>query len=243
MIYATFAQLYDDLMEPSMYDRWLSYVSSKIKTDGQILELACGSGRLAVLLKQAGYNVVGFDLSEEMLAIAEQHSRQAQVRLPLIQGDMTDLSQLDCYDYVTCFADSLCYLPNEQMMLQTFREVYTHLNSDGTFLFDVITPYQTDEIYPGYMYNYTDETQAFVWTSYADQTPHSVIHDLTFFVWNENLQAYERLNELHHERTYSLATYQELLKQAGFTKVQVSANFGKSQPDEQTTRWFFECQK
>lgn len=243
MIYATFAQLYDDLMEPEMYTQWLEYVRENIQQDGELLDLACGSGRLAVLLKQAGYDVVGFDLSEEMLAIAEQHAREAAVSLPLIQGDMTDLSGLDTFKYITCFADSLCYLPDEQTLLQTFQAIYAHLTATGIFLFDVITPYQTDEVYPGYMYNYTDEQQAFVWNSYADQALHSVVHDLTFFIWNESIQGYQRINELHHERTYSLATYCQLLQQAGFSEVQVSADFGKSEPTKQTTRWFFKCQK
>jgi ubiquinone/menaquinone biosynthesis C-methylase UbiE len=243
MIYTTFAQLYDELMEPKMYDDWLAYAQKKLIKGSKTLDLACGSGRLAVMLAQKGYDVWGFDLSEQMLAIADSHASEAKLNLTLIQGDMSDLSELPVFDNITCFADSFCYLQDEKTLLATLKQVYEHLSDTGVFLFDVITPYQTDKIYPGYMYNYTQEDQAFVWSSFADDLPHSVVHELTFFVWNEQRKAYDRLQEEHHERTYSMETYQKLLAKAGFKNVEITADFGIKQPDEQTTRWFFCCQK
>lgn len=244
MIYSSFAKLYDELMEPTMYDQWLDFVEQELpKTTGQILDLACGAGRLAVMLAQNGYQVSGVDLSEEMLALAEMHAREAKLAIPFMQGNMLDLSELGQYSAVTCFADSFCYLQDEVQVLQAFKEVYQHLEDDGKFIFDVITPYQTDEVYPGYMYNYTAEDQAFIWSSFADEFEHSAVHKLTFFVWNEALESYERISEIHHERTYELEVYQRLLTQAGFKDITVSADFGKGDLTSETTRWFFSCHK
>ncbi len=231
-------------MEPTLYEDWLAMVLEILPDKkGQLLELAGGSGRLAVMLAQNGYQVTDFDLSAEMLSLADMHAQEANVELGLIQGDMTDLSELAVYDNITCFADSFCYLPDETALLATFTEVAQHLAADGKFIFDVITPYQTDEVYPGYMFNYNDEERAFMWQTFIDEQPHSVVHDLTFFIYNEQIDGYERINELHHERTYSLVTYQKLLKEAGFTQVEVTADFGRQKPNETTTRWFFQCQK
>ena len=244
MIYTTFSQLYDELMEPTMYEQWLAFVQKELdKNKGPLLDLACGAGRLAVMLAQAGFDVSGLDFSTEMLALADMHAHEAGVEIPLIEGNMLDLSALDQYDQVTCFADSFCYLKDEAQVGQAFKEVYQHLNVGGKFIFDVITPYQTDVVYPGYMYNYNDESRAFLWASYADKAPHSVVHDLTFFNWNENLGGYDRLAEDHHERTYDLEVYQKLLSQAGFQKVTVTADFGQAEINAETTRWFFACQK
>ncbi|HBV48568.1 MAG TPA: SAM-dependent methyltransferase [Lactobacillus sp.] len=244
MIYSSFAKLYDELMEPTMYDQWLDFVEQELpKTTGQILDLACGAGRLAVMLAQNGYQVSGVDLSEEMLALAEMHAREADLAIPFMQGNMLDLSALGQYSAVTCFADSFCYLQDEAQVLQAFKEVYQHLENDGKFIFDVITPYQTDEVYPGYMYNYTTEDQAFIWSSFTDEFEHSAVHELTFFVWNEALASYERVSEIHHERTYELEVYQRLLTQAGFKDITVSADFGKGELTLETTRWFFSCHK
>ena len=160
-----------------MYDQWLDFVEQELpKTTGQILDLACGAGRLAVMLAQNGYQVSGVDLSEEMLALAEMHAREANLAIPFMQGNMLDLSELGQYSAVTCFADSFCYLQDEAQVLQAFKEVYQHLENNGKFIFDVITPYQTDEVYPGYMYNYTTEDQAFIWSSFADEFEHRAVH-------------------------------------------------------------------
>ncbi len=227
-----------------MYDRWLDFVEQELpKTTGQILDLACGAGRLAVMLAQNGYQVSGVDLSEEMLALAEMHAREANLAIPFMQGNMLDLSALGQYSAVTCFADSFCYLQDEAQVLQAFKEVYQHLENDGKFIFDVITPYQTDEVYPGYMSNYTTEDQAFIWSRFADECEHSAVHELTFFVWNEALASYERVSEIHHERTYELEVYQRLLTQVGFKDITVSADFGKGELTLETTRWFFSCHK
>ncbi len=178
-----------------------------------------------------------------MLALAEMHAREANLAIPFMQGNMLDLSALGQYSAVTCFADSFCYLQDEAQVLQAFKEVYQHLENDGKFIFDVITPYQTDEVYPGYMYNYTTEDQAFIWSSFADEFEHSAVHELTFFVWNEALASYERVSEIHHERTYELEVYQRLLTQVGFKDITVSADFGKGELTLETTRWFFSCHK
>lgn len=242
MIYQSFAELYDELFDPAMYDQWLDFVADRVDpASGDLLDLACGSGRLGVLLAQHGYQVSGLDLSEEMLALAAKHAEEAAVSLPLMAGNMLDLSEIATYQTVTCFADSFCYLPDLASVTQAFTQVHDHLAVGGQFLFDVITPHQTDDVYPGYMYNYVDETRAFVWTSYGiEDESHAAEHDLTFFTQNEETGEYRKVTELHHERTYPLADYQQALADAGLTVKRVSADFGQAEVAADTTRWFFE---
>lgn len=46
MIYSSFAKLYDELMDPTMYDQWLEFVNQELDpTEGEVLDLACGAGR------------------------------------------------------------------------------------------------------------------------------------------------------------------------------------------------------
>jgi len=242
MIYQSFAELYDELFDPAMYDQWLDFVAQRVSpTDGELLDLACGSGRLGVLLAQRGYQVSGLDLSEEMLALAAKHAQEADVTMPLMAGDMLDLTMIGEYQTVTCFADSFCYLPDLDAVTAAFRQVHDHLTVGGKFLFDVITPHQTDDVYPGYMYNYVDDTRAFIWTSYGiEDEEHAAEHDLTFFTQNEETGDYHKVTELHHERTYVLPDYQAALKAAGLTVQRVSADFGNAEVAADTTRWFFE---
>lgn len=242
MIYTTFAQLYDQLMEPSFYTQWLAYARKRLLPQASTLDLACGSGRLSVALAQAGYPVTGLDQAEDMLTLAAGHAATAGVKVDLIQGDMADLAGLSPVENVVCAADSLCYLPDHATLEQTMRAVYQVLKPGGVFLFDVLTPYQVDHVFPGYMYNYEDDDQAFMWTSYAGEEPHTVEHDLRFFVWDDALQGYRRYSELHHERTESFAAYQRLLQATGFTAITVTDVAG-SPAGSRAERWYFACRK
>jgi ubiquinone/menaquinone biosynthesis C-methylase UbiE len=243
MNYVTFAKLYDDLFDEGAYEDWLTYAKATIKQpEAPLLELAGGAGRLALMLKATGVaDVTVFDLSEEMLALAAQHAQEAGVDLPLVQGDMREWSDLDLkFGTITSFADSFNYLASEEETAMAFEQVAQHLTPGGQFIFDVITPYQTDVVYPGYMFNWHDEETAFMWSSYGvPDEEHVVEHELTFFVYNEDIDGYQQLQEIHTEKTYELATYKRLLTAAGFENIEVTADYGRSAVDDRTTRWFF----
>lgn len=247
MNYQTFAKMYDDLFDEAAYADWFQYATKFIKNkDGKLLELAGGAGRLAIQLKQAGYDDISvLDLSTEMLALAAQHAQEAELDLPLIEGDMREWSDFDeRFATITSFADSFNYLANEDEILMAFKQVAEHLEDGGQFLFDVISPWQTDVYYPGYMYNWHDDETAFMWSSYGvEEQPHTVEHELTFFVYNEDIDGFQQLQEVHTERTYSLDTYKRLLTEAGFTNIEVTADFGRAEVTDESPRWFFNATK
>ncbi|GKS80941.1 methyltransferase [Ligilactobacillus pabuli] len=245
MIYTTFAQLYDQLMDPIVYEDWIKYFQQQVAVDAnaKVLDLGCGSGALTLLLKQAGYQLEGLDLSEEMLSLASARFGEADVFIPLYQGDMMDLSELGEYQTIFSSLDSLCYLADQTEVGTVFQQVAQHLPTGGQFLFDVHSTYQIDQVFPDYMYNYQNEDQAFLWHSYPTDVEHGIEHELTFFVKNQAGTGFERLSEHHYERTYPAKVYLELLKKAGFTQVDLTAGLADSPLTEQTTRWFFSCRK
>ncbi|USS93838.1 class I SAM-dependent methyltransferase [Fructilactobacillus ixorae] len=238
MIYSQFATFYDQLFDNELYPKWADYVRRWVQPPARVLDLACGTGRLLVLLAQAGYQVTGVDLSAEMLALANQHLAEAETTVPLLQLNMLDLQELGEFDVVTCFDDSLCYLQDLTEVTQVLQTVADRLPVGGQFLFDVITPYQTDVKYPGYMYNYQDDDQAFMWTTYAGRVSHAVEHDLTFFHYQPDLGAYAAYAETHRERTYPLGDYEQALHSAGFGAISVTSDFGNAPVTDTTTRWF-----
>ncbi|MDO1605599.1 class I SAM-dependent methyltransferase [Lactobacillus sp. YT155] len=242
MIYAKFAEIYNELMDDSLYEKWSNYVQQRSQKS-TLLELACGTGDLAILLKKAGYEVTATDLSIEMLEIAAKKIEANNEYFELAQLNMLDLSPMGTFDTITCFDDSICYLSDKKQLQLAFNQAYEHLTDNGKYLFDAHSLYQMDEVFPGYMYNFKNENSAFMWSSYEGEVPHSIEHDLTFFDWNEDKQAYDVSEELHKERTYELEVYLKCLKKAGFKDVKVTSDFGNEEVNESSTRWFFECSK
>ncbi|MGT2926078.1 class I SAM-dependent DNA methyltransferase [Streptococcus cuniculipharyngis] len=243
--YETFASVYDAVMDDSLYDKWtdfsLRHFPQKAKGK-RLLELACGTGIQSLRFAQAGFQVTGLDLSREMLDLAQKRAQAGKQSIDFVAGNMLDLSGLDTFDLVTCYSDSLCYLADEVEMGDTFAQVYDHLAEGGTFIFDVHSTYQTDEVFPGYSYHENAEDFAMVWDTYADEPPHSIVHELTFFI-KEADGRFSRYDEVHEERTYELLTYDILLEQAGFRDVKVYADFEDKEPTETSARWFFVAKK
>lgn len=243
--YETFASVYDAIMDDSLYDKWTDFSLRHLpKTNEKknLLELACGTGIQSLRFSQAGFNVTGLDLSHDMLAIARKRAEAGHQKIHFIEGNMLDLSEVGQYDFVTCYSDSICYMQDEVEVGDVFKEVYNCLNPDGIFIFDVHSTYQTDEVFSGYSYHENAEDFAMVWDSYEDDAPHSVVHELTFFI-KDNDGRFTRHDEVHEERTYDILTYDILLEQAGFKSFQIFADFEDKEPSEKSQRWFFVAQK
>lgn len=232
-------------MDDSLYDKWTDFSLRhlpKKKGANRLLELACGTGIQSLRFAQAGFDVTGLDLSQEMLDIAQKRAKSAHKAIHFIQGNMLDLSDSGTYDFVTCYSDSICYMQDEVEVGDVFKEVYQCLNDDGVFIFDVHSTYQIDEVFPGFSYHENADDFAMVWDSYEDEAPHSIVHELTFFI-QENNGSFSRFDEVHEERTYEILTYDILLEQAGFKSFNVYADFEDKEPNKESKRWFFVAQK
>nr|OUZ34554.1 methyltransferase [Enterococcus sp. 9D6_DIV0238] len=245
MAYETFAFVYDEVMDDSLYDEWLAFSKRHLPEDKkEVLEMACGTGALAVNFAKAGFSVTALDLSEEMLMMASKRAAEEEVHIQFVQGNMMDLSEMGQYQAITCFSDSLCYMENRQEIQQVFDDTYQALEEEGIFIFDVHSVHQVDHVFPEYSYHYQTEEFAFLWDSYPGEKEHSIEHFLTFFVKeHESDEVFIRQDELHKERTYSMDNYLMMLESAGFVNVEVYADFTDEAPAEESKRWFFVCQK
>lgn len=245
MLYKTFACVYDEVMDPLLYLAWLEFSKRHLPADTKrILELACGTGALACDFAREGYDVTALDLSEDMLSVASERAEEENVDVQFVQGDMMDLSEVGTYEAITCFSDSLCYMPDRESVQQVFDSVYQALEEGGTFIFDVHSIFQIDEVFPEYSYHYQTDDFAFLWESYEGEKKHSIEHALTFFVKeHEDDEKFVRHDELHQERTYTMENYYTMLESANFYNIEIFADFTDDKPTENTTRWFFVCKK
>ena len=113
--YEALARAYDQLIIPQEREQWLRDVPRRLVEAGvtppmRVLDLACGTGQLALCLAQAGYRVMGVDLSPQMLDQAAKNAQRQGVFLPLVQQDMRRLDLHHEVEAVLCACDGLNYM-------------------------------------------------------------------------------------------------------------------------------------
>ncbi|MBW7649904.1 class I SAM-dependent methyltransferase [Anoxybacillus sp. ST4] len=246
MTYERFAGWYDQLMSDAPYDAWCALVERTVASyhvGKRLLDLGCGTGELAIRLANKGFDVTGVDLSEQMLAIAQMKAEERGVHVLFYQQDMRHFGPFEPFDTIVIFCDSLNYLLEDEDVVATFSRVYDQLRPGGLFLFDVHSLFKMEHIFlQKETFASNDEQVSYIWNCYPGPRPHSVEHELTFFVQLEE-GVYERVDEMHVQRTYDVAQYETWLKDAGFRLLHVWADFTEQQPTNESERIFFVAQK
>lgn len=240
MNYGRFAAVYDDLMEDIPYEQYVEWIAQSMRS-GSVLDLACGTGVLSELMSELGYAVTASDLSADMLTVAQRRFKEADRDIPVLQLSMDNLEGLEDFDAVTIAIDSLNYLAQEEQVVKTFEQVYAALKPGGHLFFDVHSVFKVHEIFMQSPFVYDGEDMAYIWHTERGSAPHSVIHDLTFFVREGWM--FERFEETHEQRTFPIDSYRNWLKQAGFKVTSVTADFTDDAPNDESERIFFHAVK
>ncbi len=144
--------LYDRIA--GFYDPWSRsvtedvefYVEHALASGGPVVELAVGTGRIAVPIARAGIRVIGVDSSPEMLAIARSAAEEAGVSelVDLRVGDLRAPPVTERVPLVVCPFRSLLHMDTEAEKLRALRAVRGLLEPGGSFVFDVFTPSRED---------------------------------------------------------------------------------------------------
>lgn len=134
------ADLYD-AMFPSVHPDDLAFYLQQARACGtQVLELACGSGRLTIPLARAGLTLTGLDLNATMLQRARDKAAQEQLDITLVQGDMCAFQLDRQFDMIFIPANSLCHISDWRQVAACLRCVHAHLAPHGRFVFEVFNP-------------------------------------------------------------------------------------------------------
>ena len=137
--YKKFGYYYDEVMAELNYDLWLEFIEPYLNKNDSILDLACGSGTFATMCKLKGYNVIGLDLSESIIEIANEKKKINRLDIPFYVADMTNFNLGKKFNVITCFFDSVNFLKDKNQINKMFDCVYKHLENGGYFIFDVFS--------------------------------------------------------------------------------------------------------
>lgn len=227
MAYSKMAFVYDTLMEDAPYDQWEKFTLSIFEKFGTnihtIADLGCGTGQVTNRLAQHGFHLYGIDLSEDMLSYAQQSQATNSEKITWIKQDIRHLEGFNDLDAIISYCDVINYITELADLELVFNNVKRSLREGGLFIFDVHSIYHLEHHLKGQTFAEVYDDLSYVWFCESGENPGEVIHDLTFFVLDE--YQYERFDETHHQRTFPVNTYRDLLEKTGFTVKGIYADF------------------
>lgn len=222
------------------YSLWIQYLESIWSKYGyfpkKVLDLACGTGNLSLLLTENGYDVVGLDASSHMLEIAREKVHGAE----FVQAAMQDFALDTRFDAVLCVFDSLNYLLEAEDVKGAFSCVHRALNDGGYFVFDVNTPLRLSTI-PLEVTLYEDFWYVVIWRDRWNPSKQWWQVDLTGFVQKDGV--WQRFDEVHRERAFPLGDLTSWLTAAGFEVLDVFDAYSFIPASELTNRAYFIAKK
>lgn len=216
--YEKFAYAYDRMMKNVNYTRWCDYIESIFGLYGhkpkKILDVACGTGALTVLLASKGYQMTGLDKAMGMLDVAKQKAARQNLQITFQHGNMLNFQIDQMFDAILCTYDSINYAENEDELKTVFDTVSKHLVPDGLFIFDITTERNIVEHFHNRTFSANHQDYSYIWkNNYMFHTKMCRTF-LTFFIREGEL--FRRYEEVHMQRIFEVSTVSNALKTAGY---------------------------
>ena len=241
--YTGFAQVYDLFMDNVPYEEWGVYLTGLLQeygvTDGIVLDLGCGTGKITRLLKARGYDMIGVDSSGEMLGAAMEQETEGILYL------CQDMRKFELYGTVAAvvsICDSINYILEEDELREVFALVNNYLDPGGMFVFDLNTRYKYETVLGDTVICENREEGSFIWENYYHETEQVNEYDLTFFVREEG-ELYRKYQETHYQRGYDLGDVKRLLQEAGLEFVAAYDAFTREAPRQDSQRIYISARE
>ncbi len=189
--------------------------------EGLIVDLGCGTGLLARSLIDAGYDVLGIDISEAMIEIARERAPEAEFRV----GSLFEVGIPPC-EAVTAISEVLNYLfdpENEDLGLgRVFRRVHDSLAPGGVFVFDVLGPGQ---VQPGTRAKGFSVGEDWAVLTEREEDAERGTMERRIVSFRKAGEGYRRIDEVHRVRLYDPSELAAELERAGF-RVRTMRSYG-----------------
>jgi len=193
------------------------------------LDLACGTGILCRIFRDAGIRAWGMDLSQGMIRIAREADPEGHYDV----ADMTEYRPQRQFSLVTCTGDAINHIPALSDVERIFRNVYQYLSPGGYFVFDLLNRREVSDSEPFEM-DFTQNTR--VWFQMTRPGEDRV--DLTVRVFEEGKLA---LEEVIRETVHEPGVIRALLEKAGFRNIRCADRLLEDR--NPGTTWFITAQK
>lgn len=242
-IYSSFAMFYDQLTENINYDDRAAYFNSITKKHGNggnlLLDLACGTGSLSIKMEDLGFDVIGTDVSVDMLNMAMEKKHN---NIIFLCQPMDKLDMYGTMDVVICALDSINHEPNIKKVQRAFERVSLFLNDGGLFIFDVNSEYKHEIVLGDNTFIYDLENIYCVWQNNYNKNQKQTTINLDFFCTDDEF-SYTRYEESFVERVYTHDQILEFIENSGLEFVDMYEGDTFLAPTENSERIVYVTRK
>jgi len=242
--YNNLAFSYDRLTNDVDYKAVVDFYWTILNREGlcprTAVDLACGTGSVALLLAEKGLRVTAVDMSQDMLCVAAQKAENCKNRPVFVCQQLQKLYLPRGVDLAVCALDSMDYITDPSDCREAIRRVYKVLNPGGCFIFDVNTPEKLkamdDQIFLD-----EDEDVYCVWRGEFDEKTNICTYWMDLFQRSGNV--WHRSLEEHREYAYTQQQLTVYLKEAGFTGIEIFADRRLCSPEPGEQRIYLKARK
>lgn len=242
--YRNLAVSYDRLTGDVDYEAVVAFYRQILEAEGlcprTAVDLACGTGSVALILAKQGLQVTAVDMSEDMLCVAQQKAQELDAPPRFICQKLQQLHLPRGVDLAVCALDSLDYITDPVDCEEAIRRIYRVLNPGGCFIFDVNTPEKLRAM-DGQVFLDEDDDVYCVWRGEFDEQTNICSYGMDLFQRQGN--CWQRSFEEHQEYAYSAQQLTGWLKKAGFTSIRVYGDRKLSAPEAGEQRIYIKARK
>ena len=247
--YGDFAYYYDLLTENVDYESRCEYICNLLAENGVskgiLLDLACGTGTMSMLLSDKGYDVIGVDASEDMLSVAQEKKMESGKDIMFLCQRMEELDLFGTINAAVCTLDSINHITDEKTVQKVFSKVSLFMEDKGLFLFDVNTPYKHREVLGDNTFIYDMDDVYRVWQNSTDKN--TLLTEVSLDIFEEDTEeendVYYRYSEEFSEKGYELSEIEKWLTENKFEVLGIFEEMTKNAVSESTQRAVFLARK
>jgi len=180
----------------------------------EILDLCCGPGRHSLELTRRGFRVTGVDRTQQYLDTAIKQASEEGLDIEFVQEDMRTFCRPDTFDAIINMFTSFGYFEDPEDDRQVLMNVYLSLKTGGLFLMDMMGKEVLARIF---LERNWEEVDGVIWLQERK------VSQNWGWMWNRwiLLEGNERIEGEISHRLYSATEIVSLLKECGFTSVDV----------------------
>lgn len=216
--FESIAPYYDEIMSVVPYRHWVQFLRKVFKRFGwkpkDILEVATGTGTVALLLAQEGYHVTGVDIAARMIDMAQRKAVESGVgeQVQFLCRDATALDFQEAFDAAICLFDSFNYILTARGLQDAFAGVFRALRPGGAFVFDLNGEYALEKNLFSQDNLWDDQADVkHLWTARYNPRTRMATVDMQFYLPNG-----KAFREVHKERAHRHTDVIRFLREAGF---------------------------